>query len=135
MCIRDSLYAMDALKSGVGLRGWGQHDPKIVYKIEGGEDFDKMMSSIADEVTNIFFRVHVQERREREIRSVWQAGTLRHDAFDVAAQADRQHAAAQNVGEHKPVEPIKVELKVGRNEPCPCRSGKKYKHCCGRLDR
>jgi len=129
---KDHLRAMDILKSGIGLRGWGQHDPKIAYKIEGGEDFDRMMASIAEQVTDIFFRVHVEERREREIRSVWQAQALQHDAFNVAAEADRMHAAAENAGEPVPTAPIRVELKVGRNEPCPCGSGKKFKHCCGR---
>jgi preprotein translocase subunit SecA len=129
---KDHLYAMDALKSGIGLRGWGQHDPKIVYKIEGGEDFDKMMITIAEKFTDVFFRVRV-EKKEHQVSGVWGAGAARHDAFDVSTQADRQKAAADAAGEHKPVEPIKVEMKVGRNEPCPCGSGKKFKQCCGRL--
>jgi preprotein translocase subunit SecA len=129
---KEHLHAMDVLKSGIGLRGWGQQDPKIAYKIEGGENFDQMMASIADQFTDIFFRVHVEEREERQISSVWQAGSERHEAFDVAAEADRQRAAAEQAGEHKALEPIKVDIKVGRNDPCPCGSGKKYKHCCGR---
>ena len=128
---KDHLHAMDVLKSGIGLRGWGQHDPKIVYKIEGGEDFDKMMSSIAEQVTDVFFRVEVEERKEREISGIWETGSLDHEEFDVAADAEEQRAAAENAGEKKPMEPITVGAKVGRNDPCPCGSGRKYKKCCG----
>jgi len=90
-----------------------------------------MMVSIADQATDMFFRAHVEERREREISGIWEAGETRHDEFDVTAQAEQQRAAADQVGEAKPIEPIKVDVKVGRNDPCPCGSGKKYKHCCG----
>ena len=133
---KDHLHAMDVLKSGIGLRGWGQHDPKIVYKIEGGEHFDKMMASIADHFTDMFFRVQVEERTEREISGVWETGEMRHDAFDVTEEAGKQREAAQDAGDEEiELEPITVEAKVGRNDPCPCGSGRKYKKCCGKPGR
>lgn len=130
---KDHLHAMDVLKSGIGLRGWGQHDPKIAYKIEGGEHFDKMMASIADHFTDIFFRVHVEEREEREVGDVWETGEMQHEDFDVTQEANQQKEAAQTAGDEEvELEPITADSKVGRNDPCPCGSGRKYKKCCGK---
>ena len=132
---KDHLYAMDSLKSGIGLRGWGQHDPKIEYKTEAGRMFEEMMASIADHSTNLLFNVHVAERDRSDMGGLWKVSAAQHDEFDVAAEAERQHAAARQAGEGPPprAEPIRVEFKVGRNDPCPCGSGKKHKHCCGRM--
>ena len=132
---KDHLYAMDVLKSGIGLRGWGQHDPKIEYKTEAGKMFENMMANIADHVTDVLFHVHVAERGKRQVSGIWSGGDARHDEFNVAAEAERGRHAAQAAGERKPIEPLKTERKVGRNEPCPCGSGKKYKQCCGRTGR
>ncbi|MDP6107520.1 MAG: SEC-C metal-binding domain-containing protein, partial [Candidatus Brocadiia bacterium] len=129
---KDHLRAMDVLRSGISLRAWAQHDPKIEYKSEAGRMFEAMMASIAEHVSDLLFRVHVEERDRSELGGVWQIAEARHDAFDIAAQADHQREAAHAAGEHKRIEPIRVEQKVGRNEPCPCGSGKKYKQCCGR---
>jgi len=129
---KDHLHAMDVLRSGISLRGYAQKDPKIEYKSEAGRMFEEMMVAVSDKVTDLFFRVHVTEREERRISGIWQQSSARHDDFDVVAEADRQHEAAQSAGESRPVEPIRVDTKVGRNQPCPCGSGKKYKHCCGR---
>jgi len=132
---KDHLYAMDVLKSGIGLRGWGQHDPKIEYKTEAGRMFGNMMVSIADHVTDVLFHVHVAERGNRQVRGIWRGADARHDDFNTAADAERGRQAAQHAGEHRPIEPIRTGRKVGRNEPCPCGSGKKYKQCCGRTNR
>jgi preprotein translocase subunit SecA len=129
---KDHLHAMDVLKSGISLRSYAQKDPKIEYKTEAGIMFEEMMVAISDKVSDLFFRVHVEEKKERRISGIWQQGEARHDEFNAAAVADGQRQAAQSAGEVRPVEPIRVEGKVGRNDPCPCRSGKKYKHCCGR---
>ncbi|MDP6438679.1 MAG: SEC-C metal-binding domain-containing protein, partial [Candidatus Brocadiia bacterium] len=129
---KDHLRAMDVLRSGISLRAWAQHDPKIEYKSEAGRMFEEMMASIAEHVSDLLFRVHVEERDRSELGGVWQIAVARHDAFDIAAQAEHQREAAHAAGERKRIEPIRVELKVGRNEPCPCGSGKKYKQCCGR---
>ncbi|MFW5982650.1 MAG: preprotein translocase subunit SecA [Candidatus Brocadiia bacterium] len=130
---KDHLHAMDELKSGIGLRGYAQQDPKIAYKIEGGDHFDQMMANIADHFTDIFFQVHVEEREDRDISGVWQPEETRHDEFEVTQEAEQQKQAAENAGEEEvELEPITVDSKVGRNDPCPCGSGRKYKKCCGR---
>ncbi|MFW6457449.1 MAG: preprotein translocase subunit SecA [Planctomycetota bacterium] len=133
---KDHLHAMDVLKSGIGLRGWGQHDPKIAYKIEGGEHFDKMIASIADQFTDMFFRVHVEEREERDVSGVWETEEMQHADFDVTQEAGQQKEAADTAGEEEvELEPITADSKVGRNDPCPCGSGRKYKKCCGKPGR
>ncbi len=129
---KDHLYAMDSLKSGIGLRGYAQVDPKLEYKSEGGAMFEKMLVSIADNFTDLLFRVEVEERTGREVSDVWQISESRHDEFDVGQYARQQEQTAQNGGEKTVTKPIRVDQKVGRNDPCPCGSGKKYKHCCGR---
>ncbi len=129
---KDHLHAMDVLRSGIGLRSYAQLDPKIEYKSEGGEMFEQMLISIADEVTDLLYRVEVEEREEREVEDIWQVSDARHDQFDVGAYAQEQEQLASNAGVAKRAEPIRVQQKVGRNEPCPCGSGKKFKHCCGR---
>ncbi len=119
---KDHLYAMDYLRSGIGLRGWGQVDPKIAYKKEGYELFAAMLENIRREVTELIFRVEVE-------------GTMEHSGWVVASEGrDDSMLAQASASSSEPVrEPIRRDKpKVGRNQPCPCGSGKKYKHCCGR---
>ncbi len=131
---KDHLHAMDVLKSGVGLRGYAQLDPKMEYKSEGGEMFERMLMSVADEFTDLLFRVRVEERTGREVEDVWGVSEMRHEQFRVAEYAREQEQTADAPGGRAPVKPIRVHQKVGRNSPCPCGSGKKYKHCCGRFN-
>ena len=134
---KDHLYAMDALKSGIGLRSYAQLDPKIEYKSEGGAMFEKMLVQIADEVTDLLFQVvQVEERTDRQVSGVWQISETRHDQFDVSDYARRQEQIADSADGHRTAtKPLRVNVKVGRNDPCPCGSGKKYKQCCGRPGR
>ena len=132
---KDHLHAMDVLKSGIGLRGYAQVDPKLEYKSEGGEMFEQMLISIADEFTDLLFRVRVEERTDREVEGIWGMSEMRHEQFRVAEYARRQEQTADGAGVRPPAKPIRVEQKVGRNELCPCGSGKKFKHCCGRYNR
>jgi len=129
---KDHLHAMDVLRSGIGLRGYAQLDPKIEYKSEGGAMFEQMLISIADEFTDLLFRVQVEERTGREVEDIWQIDEVRHDQFSVQQYAEQQEQVADSAGIKTAVKPIRVDQKVGRNDPCPCGSGKKYKHCCGR---
>jgi preprotein translocase subunit SecA len=128
---KDHLHAMDVLRSGIGLRGYAQLDPKIEYKSEGGAMFEQMLISIADEFTDLLFRVEVEERTGREVEDIWQIDEVRHDQFNVQEYAEEQERVADSAGTKTATKPIRVEQKVGRNDPCPCGSGKKYKHCCG----
>jgi len=132
---KDHLHAMDVLRSGIGLRGYAQLDPKIEYKAEGGEIFEQMLVRIADEVTDLLYRVRVEEERERTVTDIWQVSEERHDQFNVGAYARQQEHVADTAGVAVAVKPIHVQQKVGRNELCPCGSGKKFKHCCGRYNR
>ncbi len=113
------------LKEGIGLRGWGQKNPLIEYKREAFDMFREMLRGIRREVVGHIFRLNVEhfnehmfeERREKEMEEInMLAG---------------QSAAAEQSGNRKTEQRV-VEDKIGRNDPCPCGSGKKYKKCCGK---
>ena len=124
---KDHLYAMDHLKGSVGLRGFAEKDPRMEYKREGYAMFQQMLSSIRDKVTDIIFKAQLSSKDE--MRSVWNISAASHADYE---RFQAQQEAAQAPQDQKP-KTIKLEKpKVGRNEPCPCGSGKKYKKCCGR---
>jgi preprotein translocase subunit SecA len=130
----DHLKSMEALREGIGLRGYGQKDPKQEYKKEGYVIFGEMMGGIQRNVCEKLF--HVQIRREEEAREIPAAQPRRSPRRTIesgggvqAAQADRGQGGPNGDGEPRPVR--RAEPKVGRNDPCPCGSGKKYKKCHG----
>lgn len=135
---KDHLYAMDQLRDGVGLRSYGQRDPLMEYKKEGFSMFQAMYGSIGEEAAEVMFKVQPLGREKEEPKSVF--GSLPqqmvHSEFSGLNRA-AANAAAQSVGAPLPVEeepPVPVHHegpKVGRNDPCPCGSGKKYKKCHG----
>ena len=128
---KDHLYAMDHLKESIMLRAYAEKDPKIEYKHEGYRMFDQMLTGIAERVTDIIFKVRLQAGERT--RSVWGGGRASHDQTGQFEMAQRQRAAAMAPQGEQKVKTIKQEQpKVGRNDPCPCGSGKKYKKCCGR---
>jgi len=128
---KDHLYSMDHLKSSIWMRSLAEKDPKTEFKREGSRMFEEMLETIEDRVTDIIFKVHLEAGARA--RSVWNVSQTSHDEVGQFAMAERQRAAAQaSQGEVK-VKQIKLEQpKVGRNDPCPCGSGKKYKKCCGK---
>jgi len=132
---KDHLHAMDVLKGGIGLRGYAELDPKIEYKSEGGEMFERMLISVAAEVSDLLFRVRVEEKADRQVQGVWATSEMRHEQFRTTEYARQQEQTAESAGARASVAPIRVSQKVGRNEPCPCGSGKKFKYCCGRYGR
>jgi preprotein translocase subunit SecA len=111
---KDHLLAMDHLKEGIGLRGYGQRDPLVEYKKEGFEMFAEMSSRISSEIVTRLFKIQVQKSHEVEIRSHQRRANFNY-----------------NRGEGGAVQTVTKGKKTGRNEPCPCGSGKKYKKCCG----
>ncbi|MHC4557628.1 MAG: preprotein translocase subunit SecA [Planctomycetota bacterium] len=128
---KDHLYSMDHLKSSIWMRSWAEKDPKTEFKREGSRMFEEMLESIEDRVTDIIFKVHLEAGARA--RSVWNVSATSHDEVGQFAMAERQRAAAQAPQGEVKVKQIKLETpKVGRNEPCPCGSGKKYKKCCGK---
>jgi len=117
---KDHLLAMDHLKEGIGLRGYGQRDPLVEYKRESFEMFEAMMDRIEDETLRYLFLMRTPEEEEEMIRQYQQ-------------RKRREQREMQMIGGgavEKPQQVIRRE-KIGRNDPCPCGSGKKYKKCHG----
>ena len=133
---RDHLHALEQLRHAIGLRSVGQIDPKIAYKQEGYDMFSQMIESLRAEVTQLVLRVEVRPEDEQEMTSGLENAEYRHD--EAAAAAAAAGAGGDAPGEAQtnrpkgPVKPIvNKQPKVGRNDPCPCGSGKKYKRCHG----
>jgi len=129
---KDHLLAMDHLRNSVGLRGYAQVDPKVEYKREGMRTFEAMWDSVGERVTDLIFRM--EQLDESFVGSTWSEAEARHDEAASASEiAEQQQAAIDGTqADHKP-EPIRNRnLRVGRNDPCPCGSGKKFKNCCMR---
>ncbi len=103
----DHIDAMDALRKGIGLRGYGQRDPVLAYRQEGWDMFDDMVSRIHSETASILLKVQIEKRE------------------DGSTSAKQQIASASKTVRN-------TDQKVGRNDPCPCGSGLKYKNCCGK---
>lgn len=110
----DHIDNMDHLKQGIGLRAYKQQDPAQAYSFEGSEMFEEMIYNIKVDTIKYLFHVQIQKAPERE-----------RVAQETATNYDGDESSAK--------EPVVREQKVGRNDPCPCGSGKKYKNCCGRL--
>ena len=128
---KDHLYSMDHLKSSIWMRSWAEKDPKTEFKREGSRMFEEMLETIEDRVTDIIFKVHLEAGARA--RNVWNVSQTSHDEVGQFAMAERQRAAAQAPQGEVKIKQIKLEQpKVGRNDPCPCGSGKKYKKCCGK---
>jgi preprotein translocase subunit SecA len=121
---KNHLHTMDHLRSGIGLWGYAQEDPKTKYKQEGMREFKVMWEAMEDKVTDTVFRI---EETQAFQDSLWVIGATRHDA---APRMTAQQTSTNAASDKKP-EPIRNRgQKVGRNDPCPCGSGKKYKNCC-----
>ena len=130
---KDHLYAMDSLKSGIGLRGYAQIDPKIEYKREALGMFQSMMASIREELTDLLFKIKLEKEPTHMAHRVWNVDNFVYqDAALMERKPQPQAATATAEQEKRTTEPIRVGTKVGRNQPCPCGSGKKYKQCCGK---
>ncbi|WP_310494041.1 preprotein translocase subunit SecA [Dechloromonas sp.] len=124
---REHLAALDHLRQGIHLRGYAQKNPKQEYKREAFELFEGLLDLVRKEVTRIVFTVQIRSPEDVE---------------ETAPHADVQNVQYQHAGfdealgdadEVQPQQPADTGLKVGRNDPCPCGSGKKYKHCHGKL--
>lgn len=128
----DHIDAMDQLKSGIGLRGLGGQDPAGAYAQEGFDMFEMMISSIKEDFVKFCYNVTLQTTTER--KNVLGSGEGRKEEFSNEPQAvgGAPEEAAVPPRQNKPQTVRREAPKVGRNDPCPCGSGKKYKHCCGR---
>jgi len=133
---KDHLYEMDMLKEGIHLRAYGQKNPLIEYKREAYMMFESLIDSINEKTLNILWKFQVSEEPEnRRRRPVPQRMSTVHESavnlgFAASEESDIQRASRERSQKQQPV---KAEVKVGRNDPCPCGSGKKYKKCHGAL--
>jgi preprotein translocase subunit SecA len=114
---KDHLQNMDNLQDGIHLRSWGQRDPLVEYKIEGFQMFENMIEGVKEDVLYYLFRVSYSRAEEQE-------AVEKHEQEVYYNRGDEDDA---------PKKPVRAdEATVGRNDACPCGSGKKYKKCCGR---
>lgn len=128
---KDHLAAMDHLRQGIHLRGYAQKNPKQEYKREAFELFEQMLERIKHEVVTILCRVQV--RAEEDVQAIEeQRRRTAPMQFEHGQMAELQEAG-EAPDEHTGATFVREERKVGRNEPCPCGSGKKYKQCHGKL--
>ena len=135
---KDHLYYMDKLREGIGLRAYGQRDPLVEYQREGFDMFYKMIDSVKDEAIEFIFKL--QPIVDREVSGVFdfENQELIHKESpalkEIKKATGEEHRGLPPGGKREeiPVSYKRETPKVGRNDPCPCGSGKKYKKCCGR---
>ena len=114
----DHIDAMDQLREGIGLRAYGQRDPVVEYRIEGFDMFDEMIASIREDTVRLILTVQIRREEEPKREQVARPMVASHGGD----------------GSEEKKKPVRVTKKPGRNDPCPCGSGKKYKKCCGAND-
>ena len=150
---KEHLASMDHLRQGIGLRGYAQKNPKQEYKREAFEMFARLLDDVKYTVSTTLARLHIptaeeiaeMEARQRELQRQQQQQAMKFIHADAAAvpeesappqqqAASGQPGAAVRRAQPAPRQPVTRQgRKIGRNEPCPCGSGKKYKQCCGRI--
>ncbi|HLI64347.1 MAG TPA: SEC-C metal-binding domain-containing protein, partial [Terriglobales bacterium] len=151
---KDHLLSMDHLREGIGLRGYGQHDPLVEYKRESFDMFEAMMGRFEEETVRYLYLMQVIEAPQPAPQRVSPAGDFGGEAVSAFSTGPRRSRAATSMddmeeafqrrkrreleqarmagaGEAATVQQVIRGEKVGRNDPCPCGSGKKYKKCCG----
>ncbi|WP_429075718.1 preprotein translocase subunit SecA [Aeromonas veronii] len=130
---KEHLAAMDHLRQGIHLRGYAQKNPKQEYKRESFDLFTQMLETLKRDVVSILSRVQVQERDVEAMEEQQRQQAEAAPRTYTHAAAESQLADEQAAGEEGHSTFVRDEQKVGRNDPCPCGSGKKYKHCHGQL--
>ena len=130
---KDHLLAMDHLRSSIGLAGYAQKDPKVEYKREGMEFFNRMWLSLGERITDMIFRM--EEFPEDFVGSTWVGSSEEHKQAASTGQYDDSTESANDGAEPERLKPIRNHgVQLRRNDPCHCGSGKKYKACCLRKD-
>ena len=138
---QEHLYGMDSLRNSIGLRAYGQRDPLLEYKAEAFKIFGELMVNIKTEICHNIFRSassmlafdqflrNMPKRTEHQSTSAFGGTTTTSESSAAPKPSDMVSEASEAVAKAKP---IRMGPKVGRNDPCPCGSGKKYKQCCGK---
>ena len=114
---REHLKSLDGLREGIYLRAYGQRDPIVEYKLLSGELYEKMLETIKEQTTSFLFKVIIKSPEEEELK-------VKEEPLD---------EVSYNTEEEEDGNQPRTSDKIGRNDPCPCGSGKKYKNCCGRM--
>ena len=132
---KDHLYFMGHLKQGIGFVGYAQKDPRTEYKREGRRAFLAMWERIAEQVTQAVFRI--EHESPAFVGSLWRITATEHDVaapLPAESKIDELQTNSPEAGEEgRAIAPIVNDTpRVGRNDECPCGSGKKYKKCCGK---
>lgn len=122
----DHIDAMDELKDGIGLQAYGQKDPVVQYRIEGFDMFEQMNLDIQTDVVKFLMNARKREGNVQRTSSIKITG----EGLDNTVSNELGGKAPRTLGSNEPI--VNNEPKVGRNDPCPCGSGKKYKNCCGK---
>ena len=125
---REHLYEMDQLKEGINLRAYGQKDPLLEYKSEGFRMFEEMLGQVDEQIIETVFKTQVVEPPPVRRRMPQQLATVHQSSAGMGFQGASAAPPAPPAGKRQP---IVVDEKIGRNDPCPCGSGKKYKKCHG----
>jgi preprotein translocase subunit SecA len=128
---KDHLLALDHLKEGIGMRAYGQRDPLVEYKRESFDLFQEMMERVEDQVVQYLYRVELAQAPPERRRQVPRA---RESQADVSGLQGERREAQHSPTAGPPTTVRRSTPKVGRNDPCPCGSGKKYKKCHGAVD-
>ena len=151
---KDHLLSMDHLREGIGLRGYGQHDPLVEYKRESFDMFEAMMQRFQEETVRYLYLMQIIEAQQpaphrmtpsdgdgnalaavgtgsRRMRQATTSIDEMEEAFQRRKKRELEQARMAGSGDQGPVQQVIRGDKVGRNDPCPCGSGKKYKKCCG----
>ncbi len=125
---KDHLLAMDHLRQGIGLRAYGQRDPKQAYKKEGYDGFVQMLSAINHQLMSLLMRIAPKGAREEAARVEQQMARAARARPVIEGRGDADGRVQTDA---RPKQAVRTGPKVGRNDPCPCGSGKKYKKCHG----
>jgi preprotein translocase subunit SecA len=118
---KDHLYSLDQLKEGIGLRGYAQTDPLLEYQREGFQMFDLMLASIKEEVIGFLFKIQITPMTVKPSNSK----DAQEDSENQGSPKTPSKTSSEVPGKER------KNLKIGRNDLCPCGSGKKFKKCCG----
>ncbi|MBO4394061.1 MAG: SEC-C domain-containing protein, partial [Spirochaetales bacterium] len=133
---QNHLEELEDLRDSVSLRSYAQKNPLIEYKLEGSEIFDKMIDQIKTSVAKTVVRVQIRnDGPQRPAPGVRRTTETHRESLafgNIAANQQKVARASANDHMQAPTQVIRTAPKVGRNDPCPCGSGKKYKNCCGR---
>jgi preprotein translocase subunit SecA len=132
---KEHLYEMDGLREGIGYQAYAQKDPLIEYKFQAFNLFQELIKNINTDIIKNIFKVRLVPSIQKP--KIWRINKVQHEEYDQFHVGKSNDAGADYDQQELPHQaPVRTQVftgkKVGRNEPCPCGSGKKYKYCCGR---